>query len=264
MEEIGGIWYRRPAEPVPSQQIEDQDDYWFATQESEEALLGLWRILDCTWVSHPDALAAASYKPAQLSISSQLGFEVPRTLVTNDASEAKEFLEELGGLAIIKPLRYGLVRETEEYEEVIFTNLVRLGDLESRVGSIALCPCFFQEYIPKKVEIRATVVGRDVFAAEIHSQETPGAEHDWRKVPAAEVEHARHDLPGEVADRCVRLVERLGLNFGAIDLICTPDGRYVFLEINPNGQWLWIETLTGLPITDSLISLLAGGVASPG
>lgn len=254
--DVCSVWYRRPSEPEPSDEIEDPDDRWFSAQESEEALLGLWRTLDCTWVSHPDAIEAASYKPAQLLRAAGLGFEVPRTLITNEPEEAKGFIEALSGAAVIKPLRFGLVRETDEYEDVIFTNRVREEDVRSGMGAVALCPCLFQEYVPKDVEIRATVVGKEVFAAEIHSQEIPEAQSDWRRASTADIPHLPHELPAPVADLCVRLVGHLGLNFGAIDLIRTPEGRYVFLEINPNGQWLWVELLTGLPITDSLVRLL--------
>jgi glutathione synthase/RimK-type ligase-like ATP-grasp enzyme len=51
-------------------------------------------------------------------------------------------------------------------------------------------------------------------------------------------------------------MHKLGLNFGAVDMILTPDGRYVFLEINPNGQWGWVEDLTGMPISEEIIGLL--------
>ena len=55
----------------------------------------------------------------------------------------------------------------------------------------------------------------------------------------------------------VLLVRRLGLHYGTIDMVLTPDGRYVFLEINPNGQYLWIEKQSGLPITEAVCDLLA-------
>lgn len=258
LEEISSVWYRRPAQPEPSEEITDPDDRRFAAEESEEALLGLWRALDCTWVSHPDALEAASYKPAQLLTAAKLGFAVPRTLITAKPQEARAFVEMIYGDVIIKPLRYGVLRETDEYEDVVFANPVRTEDVRSGMEAVALCPCFLQEYIDKDVEIRVTVVGKEVFSAEIHSQEVAGAEHDWRRSSAADVPHLPHALPNTITDRCVGLVRQLGLNFGAIDLIRTPDGRYVFLEINPNGQWLWVETLTGLPITDSLVRLLTG------
>jgi glutathione synthase/RimK-type ligase-like ATP-grasp enzyme len=63
-------------------------------------------------------------------------------------------------------------------------------------------------------------------------------------------------LPPEIQDKCVRLVEQLELSYGAIDMVLTPEGRYVFLEINPNGQYLWIEEQTGMPISAALCDLL--------
>jgi glutathione synthase/RimK-type ligase-like ATP-grasp enzyme len=69
-------------------------------------------------------------------------------------------------------------------------------------------------------------------------------------------QYAPHDLPRDVERRCVALVGRLGLTYGAIDMIVTPDGRYVFLEINPSGLYQWIEVATGLPITDAICDLL--------
>ena len=258
LSEIESIWYRRPGLPEPSKGITDPADWDFAVDESDEALLGLWRILDCTWVSRPDALNAASYKPAQLRVAADIGLEVPKSLITNDPEEARAFGESENGAIIVKPLRFGLVRETEEYQDVVFTQPVRAEDASSGMESVALCPCYFQEYVPKDVEIRATVVGKEIFAAEIHSQQAPEGVHDWRRANVRDVPHFPHELPAGVAKRCVRIVEHFGLNFGAIDLIRTPDGRYVFLEVNPNGQWLWIEMLTNLPITESLVRLLTG------
>jgi len=55
------------------------------------------------------------------------------------------------------------------------------------------------------------------------------------------------------------LMRRLGLVYGAIDLRLTPDGRYVFLEINPAGQFLYVEQQTGQPIAAALAALLAAG-----
>jgi glutathione synthase/RimK-type ligase-like ATP-grasp enzyme len=207
LDEIASVWYRRPAEPEPPEEVEDPDDRRFVAEESEEALFGLWRVLDCTWVSHPDALNAASYKPAQLLMASRLGFEVPRTLITNEPREAAAFVGGLGGSAVIKPLRFGVVKETDEYEDVVFTSPLREADVTTGMEAVSLCPCLLQEYVPKDVEVRATVVGKEVFAAEIHSQVTSEAEHDWRRAPATEVPHFPHELTASVADRCVRLVE---------------------------------------------------------
>lgn len=126
------------------------------------------------------------------------------------------------------------------------------------VSKIKYAPSLFQEYVPKDVELRITIVGNEVFAAEIHSQQKEAARHDWRR-DALALEHREHQLPDNVRLKCVNLAKAFNLEFGAIDMILTPDGRYVFLEINPNGQWAWIEEFTGLPISEALIELLCRG-----
>ena len=113
--------------------------------------------------------------------------------------------------------------------------------------------------MPKRLELRITVVGQRVFAAEIHSQQSNHTRYDYRHYDDNSTRYQPHTLPAEVAQRCLHLVARLGLYYGAIDMILTPDGRYVFLEINPNGQYLWIEQATRLPISDAICDLLLSG-----
>lgn len=55
------------------------------------------------------------------------------------------------------------------------------------------------------------------------------------------------------------LARRLGLSYCALDLVVTPSGDYVFLEVNPSGQYGWLESLTGLPITRELVRMLMRG-----
>lgn len=126
--------------------------------------------------------------------------------------------------------------------------------------ALRFCPVIFQAYVPKLFELRITVVGKQVFAAEIHSQQANHTRHDWRRYDNYKTPHLPHQLPCSMEQRCVHLVEQLGLSYGAIDMVVTPDGRYVFLEINPNGQYLWIEETTGLPISDAICDLLMSGI----
>ncbi|HMW02377.1 MAG TPA: ATP-dependent carboxylate-amine ligase, partial [Acidobacteriota bacterium] len=127
--------------------------------------------------------------------------------------------------------------------------------------AVTHAPCLFQEYIPKKVELRITVVGRKIFAAEIHSQQSQRSKDDWRRYDIANTPYLKHRLPEAIKIKCQQLVRELGLVFGCIDMIVTPDNRYVFLEINPNGQWGWIEELTQLPICANLAEMLIQGTA---
>ena len=99
-------------------------------------------------------------------------------------------------------------------------------------------------------------MGERVFAAEIASQSSARTRHDWRHYDVDSTPHTVHQLPPAIERACITLVRSLGLVYGAIDFVLTPDGEYVFLEINPNGQYLWIEHLTGLPITAAIVDHL--------
>lgn len=129
--------------------------------------------------------------------------------------------------------------------------------------TIRFCPVIFQAYVPKRIELRITVVGREVFATEIHSQHSNQTRHDWRRYDQFETPYFPHELPRKLQERCVQLVERLGPCYGAIDMVLTPDDRYVFLEINPNGQYLWVEKMTGLPISEAICDLLMSSARVP-
>jgi glutathione synthase/RimK-type ligase-like ATP-grasp enzyme len=101
-----------------------------------------------------------------------------------------------------------------------------------------------------------------VFAVGIHSQYLEESRVDFRRAEIYTLPHTVKTLPAPVSSLCVELVCRLGLRFGAIDLILTPDGRYVFLEINPNGQWYWLEEITGIPLAETMCDLLTGEIGS--
>src|SRR5207249_3343457 len=107
----------------------------------------------------------------------------------------------------------------------------------------SLTPSIFQEYIEKEYELRITVVGEKVFAAKVDSQKQDETKIDWRKHKTL---FQQYSLPKEISDKCVELTQKLNLSFGAIDIIRNKEGQYTFLEINPNGQWAWLDIEVGL------------------
>jgi glutathione synthase/RimK-type ligase-like ATP-grasp enzyme len=115
-----------------------------------------------------------------------------------------------------------------------------------------------QNYIEKAFELRVTVVGREIFTCAIDSQKQDDdtGKVDWRQGYDYGLKYSRYDLPAEIAEKCLSFLQRMGLNFGCFDFIVTPDGRYVFLECNANGQWLWIEQETGLRISEAIATFL--------
>lgn len=143
-------------------------------------------------------------------------------------------------------------------EYYILTNCVRREHLD-QIERVRHVPCLFQEYVPKEIELRVTVIGRRVFAAEIHSQCSPISLDDYRRYDFARTPYHPHTLPPDLESACLRVLEHYGLSYGALDLIRRPDGAYVFLEINANAQFLWIQDLTGMPLREALADMLIRG-----
>ena len=207
--------------------------------------------LEDRWLNSPSRIQFAENKLLQLRTAINLGFDVPRTLVTNSFEEARRFVG-AAGPKIAKPLRQALVVADDE-ERVIFTT--RLDpDTPLVPEEIRACPLILQNEIKKRLDIRATVVGSTVFCAEIHSQTQEDTKVDWRRFSKVDLDQLPHTLPLELQEKCVALTRTLGLRFGAIDLILDVKGDYWFLEINPNGQWAWIEQRTAQPIASAIVS----------
>jgi glutathione synthase/RimK-type ligase-like ATP-grasp enzyme len=140
---------------------------------------------------------------------------------------------------------------------VIFTSLI--DEFPSNPDEIESNPNFLQNQIAKKGDVRVTMVGNTAFAVLIHSQDYENTRIDWRKGETL-LKHSRITLPKELTEKCVTLLHRLNLRFGAIDLILDDSNDYVFLEINPNGQWAWIEKQTGYQISDEIVKLLCNEI----
>jgi glutathione synthase/RimK-type ligase-like ATP-grasp enzyme len=252
------VWFRRHRLPRMPDEL-DAAHAEYCLRESEWFIRGAVYSLGLAspgveWMSHPANVQAAESKIYQLSVARSLGFLIPDTLVSNDSEEVRKFFDEQGGEVVAKPLRLGYI-DYGERQTGIFTNRVAAGDLEDGLA-IRLAPVIYQRLIPKLSDIRVTVVGRQLFAVAIDSQSDPAASVDWRRTENEELPHSVHPLPPRLEELCLAYVSTLGLNYGAIDLVLTPEGEYVFLEINPNGQWVWMEERLGLPISDAIASWL--------
>ncbi len=249
---IKAAYFRRPGIPSAPAALKQGAARRYCEVEWGAALASALNSLGDRWLNSPLAILVAENKPRQLSIACDLGFAVPDTLVTNDFRQAQCFLSE--GASVAKPLREALLEEDGE-ERVIFTTrldiLVETDDVK-----ISAAPVIFQREIVKRSDIRATVVGNAVYAAEIHSQEQDETRTDWRRGSHPDLPHSPHKLPDDLDKKCISLVRSLGLRFGAVDLVLDRDGNYWFLEVNPNGQWAWIENRTGLPLTRAIVDEL--------
>jgi hypothetical protein len=258
LDEIKSVWFRGPGIEAGETASPAGDAAGFIHRETEAALFGLLGVLDRPfWMNHPNAVQAAQDKLAQLRQAESLGLIIPRTLVTNDPQKLLGFYEMCNGKVILKTFTR-LAYRKDGRENLILTNRVLPDHLE-KADLVQAAPCLFQEYVAKDVEIRVTMVGRRLFAAEIHSQDSPVSKDDYRRYDLPHTRYQPHSLPPNLEIACLRLMEVYGLTFGAIDLIRRPEGEYVFLEINANAQYLWVQDLTGLPIRESVVDTLIQG-----
>lgn len=274
-ENVSAVWVRRIRHAESQNPAFDDSAQAFAATEAQgilNALPYLWS-QTCPWISLPDTIYRACRKPFQAMLAQQLGFDIPITLFSNDPEQAIAFVQKQDIVAL-KPVATLWIEnpnpgdteitdqqlETNEEVEVdltvMYTRKFDAAQLVPQLNQLAHCPAILQQYIPKDLELRVTVVGEQVFACAIYSQEHDAIREDWRRQRVDQLRYEPYTLPVEIEGLCKQLVKKLDLEFGCIDLILTPEGRFVFLEINPLGQWLWIEEKTGLPIADGIADLL--------
>lgn len=257
LREVTGIWHRRLNFGGRLPATLDRQLRHASVTETRAAAQGLLASLKAFRVDAVQHIRHAENKQLQLRVAREVGLDVPRTLTTNDPAAVAAFAAECEGGMVTKMLSSFAVYEGGR-ELVVFTNRVKPEDLADLSG-LTLCPATFQEAVPKAFELRATVVGERVMTASIDSQSSERAANDWRRDGLRMIQDWRpYELPPEVEGRLLRLMDYFGLNYGAVDFIVTPDGRHVFLEVNPVGEFFWLERFAGLPVSDAIADVLLG------
>jgi MvdD family ATP-grasp ribosomal peptide maturase len=254
---VKAIWHRRLEIGGSIPMSLDPQLRMASIGEANRVVKGMLESLKAFRMDPELVIRRAENKQIQLQVARDLGLEIPRTLITNDPNAVRAFEQSCESGIVTKMLLSFAVYE-DGLEKVVFTNPVRTEDLDDLDG-LKLCPMTFQEQVPKALELRTTLVGDRVFTASIDSQTSAAAQYDWRKDGVALIGNwKRFELPREIEQRLLRLMDYFSLNYGAIDFILTPDGRYVFLEINPVGEFFWLEDCPGLPISSAIADVLLG------
>ena len=258
---IQAIWVRSPSLfRMPQGMSAVEADY--ARREAKIGLAGVLLALpDVLWVNRPDLAATAAYKPLQYALAARCGLPVPRTLISNSPSAVSRFAQSSITGVVCKPLTTNLLYEDGTYK-MGYTRRLSLQDLADLRG-VAVTATQVQDWVPKLRECRAVVVGADLFAVAIDAG-SEAAYVDWRSDFTA-LSYEVIELPDDVVTALRRFMTELGLCYGAFDLVIGPDpdhhGQHVvsLLECNPGGQYGFLETMTEVPITRSLVELLAKG-----
>lgn len=193
------------------------------------------------WYNNPSNTYKAEIKSYQLNIASRIGFNVPDTIITNYVNSANYKYKKVA----IKSIDTALV-STKDEEGFVYTNIYPVEEL---INTHYTSPFFIQEALLPKIDIRVTVIKGSVIAIDIRGDEL--LDEDWRKYKY-HLTYSFISLPNEIESKCIHLLEKLNLNFGAIDLVLVGD-RYYFIEINPTGEWSWLQQSTGYKF-DTLIA----------
>lgn len=244
--DIGAVWLRKLWQPVLQTEVEEP--YHSACiRESSTVVRALLRSLShVPWLDSIPAVQRAEDKYLQLRCAQQVGLRIPHTLISNDAQEVQQFYASLHGDMVCKMqtvLSYGM----QANEFFFYTTRVDPEAL-SQMDVLSICPMIFQEYIPKAYELRVTYVDGNCFSGKIEATD----QTDWRQSDPRSVKWQAYELPSPIVQLLQKFMASIGLAFGAIDLIRHTDGSYVFLEVNPCGEWGMLEKDLDLPISDAI------------
>ncbi|RAM51840.1 MAG: MvdD family ATP-grasp ribosomal peptide maturase [Hapalosiphonaceae cyanobacterium JJU2] len=265
LSEVSSIWYRRMryGQKIPNTMDKQYRDA--SIEETRRTVRGMIASLKGFHFDKMSNVDLTNNKQLQLQVAREIGLFTPRTLTSNNPEAVKQFAQECKDQGIVtKMLSSFAIYDDQGREHVVFTNPVTNEDLKHLEG-LRLCPMTFQENIPKALELRTTIVGHRVFTAAVDSQKLEGSTFDWRKEGKALVKNWEpYSLPEDVEKKLLKLMGYFGLNYGAIDIIVTPDGRHVFLEVNPVGEFFWMELFSPhFPISQAIAEVLLTKKLSP-
>ncbi len=242
------VWWRRcHGRPTVPDSVADPAMRKLVVKDNRAALRGtLLAGLHGTWISDPYATERAQNKLLQLTVAREQGLVVPSTLVSSDPDAVRAFVGDHGGTVIAKTLT-GLLGTSLEAGRVSLDSLAQDDE-------IALAATIYQEEVPGTDHLRVMVFGDEVHTARIRSREL-----DWRLANDQQVEPVATDADLAVQLRAV--THALGLRMGVFDLKVRPDGHPIFLEVNPQGQFLFVEGMSDMPLTQAFCRFLADELA---
>jgi glutathione synthase/RimK-type ligase-like ATP-grasp enzyme len=262
---VDTVWYRKPDAVNLSHFELDTAGREYVEAEFNEILHGLYALWHrAYWINNPLTSRLAHRKLLQLNVAQSIGFQTPRTLITNQVDKVLEFAQQCNWNLAIKSL--GAISVASHHQDGmvqygVFTRRIGKEELLALQDKIPYMPTMFQEYVPKQHELRVTVVGKQIFACRIDSQANELTREDMR----FDVRSLRHSIVQcpDITNKVLAYMHAFRLNFGCFDIAVSQHDEYVFFECNPNGQYAWIEELTGAPISQAVADMLIQNHAGP-
>lgn len=249
-ERLKGIYFRAPVFLRTQSKKELTLNEQLERNQWSSFLRNLIVFQDAIWINNPVDVYRAENKMYQLCIAQECGFKIPKTNVTNSSDiqidDEKEY--------IVKSLDTALFYDLDNNREMFtYSNVVRGSELKEY--DLSQAPIFVQEFLQPKVDCRITYVSGKFFSVKIQ-KENVGVYGDWRFYKER-LDYIPFDLPENVKCAITKLMDRLHLNFGGIDLALV-NGEYYFIEVNPTGEWGWLEVKTNMQISLAIEETLCG------
>lgn len=234
---LDAAWWRRVNQPQNGiADLLEPEDLDLISNEWRSALAGAaFDAFAGIWVNDPQHDVVAGNKLVQLRAARRVGFKVPKTLVSSNADDVLDFCRAMHGTVVAKKL-------VGAPPKPLVTVPVSLSELEESRSSIGACPTMYQEVIRGTRHLRVNCFGSSIHAFAIDSEHL-----DWRRDLTSPVQPVVLDL--DVEDRFRAVVRELGLRMAVMDAKWDEDDSLVWIELNPQGQFLFCEGLTGYPLT---------------
>lgn len=255
------VWYRRPKKPILPDTIHP-DDKDNAKKENYLLHQSIWHVIapHATWINPHEGASRANCKLLQLKTAANIGLKIPPTLISNDPARIKNFLQSNKNNDVVYKTLTPVMWFEENVVRLAYTREITTKDLPSD-QVLQSVPGIFQKKIKKAYELRVTYCGNYPVAVKLFSQEHRDGKTDWRHIPPKELKLEPYKLPAKVDYLCREMMKKLGIVFGCFDFIVTPDGEYYFLEVNEQGQFLWIEEVNpDIKMLDIFAECLINGV----
>ena len=192
-----------------------------------------------------------------LKLAQTVGMQIPETIVTSRKDYIKENLEKYGSV-INKAINRTISIKAGRRYIFGFTRVFGEGHLGKLSNSFF--PSLFQSKIEKRYEIRIFFLFGKSHAMAIFSQSNSKTNIDLRNYDLEKPNRCvPYKLPIPIEHKIKRLMKRLRLNSGSIDMIYTRDNKYVFIEVNPCGQFEMLSYNCNYYLEKEIAKLLTNG-----
>ncbi|MEA1647844.1 hypothetical protein UAJ10_02270 [Nitrospirillum sp. BR 11164] len=250
------VWRYKMTPPTFPQSM-DLVAHRFAALEWREALFGACASTGARVLNGYDVITVAGCKPLQLRVAAACGFTVPRHAILHDKDQITQFVSNLDPARTIrKPIAGYDIPDPADLQQIVLLSptLVNAAEIKAIAPEqFSACPTMFQEYVEKQYELRVVAVGGSIIAYKIESQLNDSTKIDWRMGILRDM-YSITDINDDLKSNIFSYLERFGLFSGVFDLVVKPDNSTVFLECNPNGQWMWLDYLKPMHIADTFIA----------